>query len=119
MNLGTLRLAICLAATLAPDAGTPQAPAYPQEGLKRPTLLTPPPHVPNGLSIRGRVMVKCRILVTGLLEDCEVLTFDGNPADPRLVGVIRRWAASARLQPAETSEGKPVEVPYVFDFNFR
>ncbi|MGZ6099137.1 MAG: hypothetical protein ACXWLL_12120 [Myxococcaceae bacterium] len=109
MNLGTLGLVMCLAATLAPDAGTPLAPdagtplvpAYPQVGLKRPTLLTAPPQVPNGLSIRGRVMVKCRILVTGLLE------------------VIRRWAASARLQPAETSGGKPVEVPYVFNFNFR
>ena len=119
MNLAALGLVMSLAAEPAPDAGPSVAPAYPQEGLKRPILLTPPPHVPTGLVIRGRVMVKCRVLVAGLLEDCAVLTFDGNPADPRLVGVIRSWAATARLEPAKTSEGKPVEVPYVFNFNFR
>ncbi|HSP19005.1 MAG TPA: hypothetical protein VLQ79_05810 [Myxococcaceae bacterium] len=106
MNLAALGVLLWLGADPAPDGGSPLVPL--PQNFTRPVLLTRPPHVPEGLYIRGRVMVKCRILVSGLLEGCEVVTFDGNPADPRLASVIQSWAASARLQPA-TSDGKPVE----------
>jgi hypothetical protein len=116
VNAAGLALVLCLAAESPPDAGTSDPPAL-TEGVTRPRLLTGPPRL-HGLYVRGLVLVKCRVLVNGLLEDCAIMTPDGNPAQPALVEIIRDWAARARLEPA-TFEGKPVEVPYVFHFNFR
>ena len=99
-----------------PDAGSwPAAPLPPN--LTRPRLLTPPPRPAPGVAIHGTVTVKCRILVTGVLDRCSVVTFDGKPADPAVVKTIQDWVPSARLDPAN-SDGKPFEIDYVFNFRF-
>jgi len=33
--------------------------------------------------------------------------------------MIGGWMPAARLEPARTSDGKPVEIRYVFNFNYR
>src|SRR5262249_6430323 len=99
-----------------PDAGT--SPAPPRPRIPRPRLLSAPPRPPEGVYIRGLVTLKCRVLAVGRLEDCAVMTSDGRDPDPRLAELFRIWAPTARLEPP-TFEGRPVEVPYVFNFNFK
>ncbi len=117
MSLAAHLLLLGLAAEPVTDAGT-SPPGISGEGLTRPQLLTKPPYPPPGVHIRGVVMVKCRVLVIGRLENCTVISVDGTPPNPFLVEMMRQWASTAQLYPAR-SKGEPVEVDYVFNFNYR
>jgi len=86
--------------------------------MTRPHLLSPPPKPFAGVAIYGTVSVTCRILVTGFLDHCGAVTLDGKPAGQLAVKTIQDWVPSARLEPA-TLDGKPVEISYVFNFDFQ
>jgi protein TonB len=63
--------------------------------------------------IQGMMIVKCKVLADGTVQDCRVIK-----TLPFLAEAVVKRLEAMKVKPA-TFQGKAVSVDYVFNFNFK
>ncbi|RKG69563.1 hypothetical protein D7V80_08250 [Corallococcus sp. CA054B] len=67
--------------------------------------------------VKGEATVKCVITKAGRAEDCQVTKRDATVSDAQLAESLR--LIQAREYPPVRYNGKPMDVPYTFNFTYR